>query len=60
MTVTSPVRYPGSLLAERVLVPDGRLGKVIGFYNRGQDESVLVLFSSGLTHEYTADDLKAE
>jgi hypothetical protein len=42
---------------DRVRVPDGRVGEVIGFYRR-QDESVVVLFSSGRTDEFLTSDVK--
>jgi hypothetical protein len=42
---------------DRVLVPDGRIGEVIGFY-RGDDERMLVLFESGATQRYVRGDLR--
>lgn len=42
---------------DRVRVPDGRVGEVIGFYRR-QDESVVVLFSSGSSDEFLTSDVK--
>jgi hypothetical protein len=42
---------------DRVRVPDGRIGKVIGFYRR-QDESVLVQFSSGTSSEFLMADVR--
>ena len=42
---------------DRVRVPDGRIGKVIGFYRR-QDESVVVLFSSGRSDEFLTSDVR--
>ncbi len=36
---------------DHVLVPDGRVGVVIGFYRR-QDESVVVLFPCGNSDEF--------
>jgi hypothetical protein len=42
---------------DRVLVPDGRTGEVIGFY-RGDDERMLVLFDSGGTQRYVRGDLR--
>jgi hypothetical protein len=48
---------PASIDAnDRVRVPDGRVGKVIGFYRR-QDETVVVLFSSGGTGEFLTSDV---
>ena len=42
---------------DRVRVPDGRVGEVIGFYRR-QDESVVVLFSSGKSSEFLTRDVR--
>jgi hypothetical protein len=42
---------------DRVRVPDGRIGEVIGFYRR-QHESVVVLFSSGRSDEFLTSDVK--
>jgi hypothetical protein len=42
---------------DRVRVPDGRVGEVIGFYRR-QHESVVVLFSSGRSAEFLTRDVK--
>jgi hypothetical protein len=42
---------------DRVRVPDGRIGEVIGFYRR-QHESVVVLFSSGCSDEFLTSDVK--
>ena len=44
-------------LRAHVRVPDGREGDVIGFYRR-DDESVLVLFSSGDSHEFLVADVE--
>jgi hypothetical protein len=41
---------------DRVRVPDGRVGEVIGFYRR-QAESVVVLFASGLADEFLTTDV---
>jgi hypothetical protein len=41
---------------DRVRVPDGRIGEVIGFYRREQ-ESVVVLFPSGRSHEFPTADV---
>ena len=38
---------------DRVCVPDGRIGVVVGFYRR-EDPSVLVRFSSGECAEFLA------
>jgi hypothetical protein len=46
------------LLSEHVRVPDGRIGTVLGFYNRGGTESVLLLFSPGHASEFPFADLK--
>ena len=42
---------------DRVRVPDGRIGEVIGFYRR-QHESVVVLFSSGRSAEFLTADVR--
>lgn len=42
---------------DRVRVPDGRVGEVIGFYRR-QHESVVVLFVSGRTDEFLTTDVE--
>lgn len=42
---------------DRVRVPDGRIGEVIGFYRR-QHESVVVLFSSGRSDEFLTSDVR--
>jgi hypothetical protein len=42
----------------RVRVPDGRVGKVIGFYRR-QEESVLVRLPCGALREFLAVDVEA-
>lgn len=42
---------------DRVRVPDGRIGEVIGFYRR-QHESVVVLFSSGRSDEFLTTDVR--
>jgi hypothetical protein len=39
-----------------VRVPDGRVGKVIGFYCR-QDETVVVLFPSGGSSAFLTSDI---
>ena len=41
---------------DRVRVPDGRIGEVIGFYRR-QYESVVVLFASGRSDEFLMADV---
>lgn len=43
-------------LNDRVAVPDGRVGNVIGFYCRDV-ETVVVRFGPGDSVEYTASDL---
>jgi hypothetical protein len=40
-----------------VRVPDGRIGKVIGFYKR-RETSVLVSFAVGLSSEFFMTDLE--
>jgi len=59
-----PVGAPASPLEvyrpaphDRVRVPDGREGEVIGFYRR-KDESVLVRFSSGESDEFLTPDVE--
>jgi hypothetical protein len=42
---------------DRVCVPDGRIGEVIGFYRR-QAESVVVLFSSGGSDEFLTSEVR--
>ena len=42
---------------DRVRVPDGRIGEVIGFYRR-QHESVVVLFATGRSDEFLTSDVK--
>ena len=42
---------------DRVRVPDGRVGEVIGFYRR-QHESVVVLFSSGSSAEFLTSEVR--
>jgi hypothetical protein len=42
---------------DRVRVPDGRIGEVIGFYRR-QHESVVVLFASGRSDEFLTSDVR--
>lgn len=42
---------------DRVRVPDGRVGEVIGFYRR-EYESVVVLFSSGRSGEFLTTDVR--
>ncbi|MEY2403660.1 MAG: hypothetical protein QOD38_1211 [Acidimicrobiaceae bacterium] len=55
---THPGSAPESFDAhDRVRVPDGRIGEVIGFYRR-QDESVVVLFSSGRSDEFLTSDVR--
>ena len=41
---------------DRVRVPDGSIGEVIGFYRR-QVETVVVLFSSGRSAEFLMSDV---
>lgn len=42
---------------DRVRVPDGRIGEVIGFYRR-QHETVVVLFATGASDEFLTSDVK--
>ena len=44
-------------LNDRVSVPDGRVGSVIGFYCRAPD-TLLVLFDSGDSREYAPAELE--
>jgi hypothetical protein len=46
-------------LYDRVSVPGGRVGSVIGFYSRA-NETVLVRFDSGDSVEYAPPDLAVE
>lgn len=43
-------------LHDRVLVPDGRIGVVVGFY-RSAVETVLVRFAEGEEQKYIGEDL---
>ena len=52
----SPLEVYPPALHDRVRVPNGREGEVIGFYRR-KDESVLVLFSPGESDEFLMSDL---
>jgi hypothetical protein len=42
---------------DRVRVPDGRVGEVIGFY-RGEDETVLIRLGAGDSGRYVPADLR--
>jgi hypothetical protein len=42
---------------DRVRVPDGRIGEVIGFY-REDDEPMLILFGTGDSRRYCRADLR--
>ena len=42
---------------DSVLVPDGRVGRVIGFYRR-QHETVVVQFRSGGSDEFLTADVR--
>ena len=44
-------------LHDRVRVPDGRIGEVIGFY-REEDEPILVRFINGDTGRYCHSDIR--
>jgi hypothetical protein len=53
----NPLIAPETIDAhDRVRVPDGRVGEVIGFYRR-QHETVVVLFSSGSSDEFLTSDV---
>jgi hypothetical protein len=54
----SPFEVSRPVLHDRVLVPSGREGEVIGFYRRPPDESVLVLFSPGESGEFLTADVE--
>ena len=43
---------------DRVRVPDGRVGKVIGFYRDGEEDLVLVHLESGATRRYARADVR--
>jgi hypothetical protein len=45
------------MLHDRVAVPEGRVGVVVGFYH-GEEESVLVLFSPADAAKYRASDVE--
>jgi hypothetical protein len=45
-------------LHDHILVPDGRVGDVIGFYRRSNDESVVVLFPSGDSDVFRASEVE--
>ena len=53
----SPLETNWPVLHDRVLVPSGREGEVVGFYRRA-DESVLVLFSPGESGEFLTADVE--
>jgi hypothetical protein len=55
MKTTLQTYWPS--LHDRVVVPDGRQGAVIGFYKRF-DESVLVVFSPGDWGEFLTTDVR--
>ena len=42
---------------DRVRVPDGRIGEVIGFYRR-EYESVVVQFATGKSDEFLVSDVR--
>ena len=53
-----PLLVPAAIdLQDRVRVPDGRTGEVIGFYRR-EAESVIVLFPRGDSAEYPLADVE--
>jgi hypothetical protein len=56
---TPVIREPQDRIGvnDRVSVPDGRVGSVIGFYCRAPD-TLLVLFDSGDSREYAPADLE--
>ena len=43
--------------SDRVRVPDGRVGEVIGFY-RAEEDAALVRLDSGDTRKYVRGDLR--
>jgi hypothetical protein len=43
---------------DRVRVPDGRIGEVVGFYRR-EDEWAVVSFSSGMSAEFLVTQVEA-
>jgi hypothetical protein len=43
---------------DRVRVPDGRIGEVVGFYHR-KDEWVVVSFSVGMSAEFLVGQVEA-
>jgi hypothetical protein len=60
-TITAPAAYPLDhevriRFHDHVRVPDGRVGKVIGFYRRDV-EAVLVKFPSGETGEFLTSEM---
>jgi hypothetical protein len=55
--VPRPLVVPRVGYHDRVRVPDGRIGEVIGFYRR-ECEAVLVLFSSGVSAELLLTDVE--
>ena len=53
-----PLLTPTAIdLQDRVRVPDGRTGEVIGFYRR-EAEAVIVLFPRGDSEEFPFTDLE--
>jgi len=62
LTITPLAAYPLHDVTriayhDRVRVPDGRAGEVIGFYRR-KDESALVLFSCGESDQFLIPDIE--
>jgi hypothetical protein len=58
-TITPLAAYPQAVAYhDCVRVLDGRIGVVIGFYRR-KDESMLVRFPSGESHEFPASETRA-
>jgi hypothetical protein len=62
MTNTLPMTFEPTAtrrfaVHDRVAVPDGSVGTVIGFYRRAA-ETVLVLFGSGGSREFAPADLQ--
>jgi hypothetical protein len=54
----SLTEHPRVACHDRVCVPDGRVGEVIGFYRR-DEESVLVSFSVGAAAAFLTTEVSA-
>jgi hypothetical protein len=53
----SPHLSAVSVRHNRVRVPDGRIGTVLGYYRR-EEETVLVKFTSGTSREFLSADVE--